>query len=376
MREGFQNSAGFAASIFRGLGAAERQRCETLTVPVRSVSLASHACSLRERGGGITMDQNRARRRLIFTALASYFGRIVPASFIRNPNIPGVDRVHPLIEGIYKPAWSQYALSIASMLKSQYNDQTHHNRDGTWWMHYSPKAGGMDLEANAALIRCMTDLEPLLVVKQMSANDSEEGSRYRFLGLGLVDAFDPGSQLFRIRGVAADRFTDYLNVPLDDELIETALRLESLEEWQPFMKEDRVLYRVNAQRRDQAFRDVVLENYDRTCAVTGQKFVYSATVEADAAHIIGKGVLGTDDPRNGLALAKSVHWAFDHGLFTISDQFEVVLHPKVGEAKSSAFPLLACDRKRINLPEDPAYHPHSQALEWHRKERFGLFAKS
>ena len=36
----------------------------------------------------------------------------------------------------------------------------------------------------------------------------------------------------------------------------------------------------------------------------GQKFVYAAMVEADAANIIGKGFLGTDDPRNGLALSQ------------------------------------------------------------------------
>ena len=44
----------------------------------------------------------------------------------------------------------------------------------------------------------------------------------------------PECQLFRIRGVAADYLTDYLNRPLADDLIETALRLGALEQWQPF----------------------------------------------------------------------------------------------------------------------------------------------
>lgn len=321
------------------------------------------------------MDDDRTKRRQIFAALASRFGRIVPASFVQRPELPGVDRVHPLIEGIHKPAWSNYALSIASMLKSPYHDQAHFHPDGSWWMHYSPKAGGMNLAANAALVRCMTDAEPLLVLKQVNDKSSTSGSRYRLLGLGLVEAFDVARDLFRIRGVPADRFTDYLGVALEDDLVETALRLESLEEWRPFLQEDRVLYRVNAQRRDQAFREVVLENYDRACAVTGQKFVYAAAVEADAAHIIGKGELGTDDPRNGLALSKSVHWAFDQGVFTISDQYEVVIHPEAKRAVSNSFPLLEADRRRIVLPSDPAYHPHPEALAWHLKERFGLFAK-
>jgi len=210
----------------------------------------------------------------------------------------------------------------------------------------------------------------------VTAKGSASGARHRLLGLALVEQFDPERQLFRIRGVPADRFTDYLNTPLEDDLIETALRLEALEDWRPFLQEDRVLYRVNAQRRDQAFRDVVLNNYDQTCAVTGQKFVYSATVEADAAHIIGKGFRGTDDPRNGLAMSKSVHWAFDKGIFTISDHFEVIIHPKAKTASFNAFPLMIAGGKRICLPADSAYHPHQEALEWHRKERFGAFART
>jgi hypothetical protein len=321
------------------------------------------------------MDADRTRRCQIFAALSPSFGKILPATFLRNPGLPGVDRIHPLIEGIYKPAWSNYALSIASMLKSPYSDQMYYNTDATWWMHYSPKTGGMDIAANASLVRCMTDSEPLLVLKQVTAKESASGASHRLLGLGLVEQFEPDRQLFRIRGVAANRFIDYLDSPLSDELLETALRLEALEEWRPFLQEDRVLYRVGTQKRDQAFRDVVLANYDRTCAVTGQKFVYSAAVEADAAHIIAKGNRGTDDPRNGLALSKSAHWAFDQGVFTISDQYEVLVHPQAKKASTNAFPVLEADRKQILLPADPAYHPHQEALAWHRENRFGIFAK-
>jgi hypothetical protein len=107
---------------------------------------------------------------------------------------------------------------------------------------------------------------------------------------------------------------------------------------------------------------------------TLQKFVYEHRVfEADAAHIIAKGKLGSDDPRNGIALSKSVHWAFDKGVFTISDQFEVQIHPKAQDAVSQHFPLLDARGRQIILPSDSAYHPHSDALEWHRKEIFGRF---
>jgi hypothetical protein len=56
---------------------------------------------------------------------------------------------------------------------------------------------------------------------------------------------------------------------LSDELVETALRLESLEQWVPFVAEDRAVYQVSRQKRDAAFRAIVLANYGYTCAITG-----------------------------------------------------------------------------------------------------------
>ncbi len=50
------------------------------------------------------MDADCAKRRQIFAALSPSFGKILPATFFRNPGLPGVNYVHPLIEGIYKPA--------------------------------------------------------------------------------------------------------------------------------------------------------------------------------------------------------------------------------------------------------------------------------
>ena len=93
------------------------------------------------------------------------------------------------------------------------------------------------------------------------------------------------------------------------------------------------------------------------------------------AHIIGKDVLGTDDPRNGLALSRTAHWAFDHGLFTISREYELIVHKEAKAADHALFPILEANGKPILLPSEPLYRPHSEALEWHRKERFGAFLR-
>jgi putative restriction endonuclease len=181
----------------------------------------------------------------------------------------------------------------------------------------------------------------------------------------------------RIRGLTFDEVSAVTGTALSDdseELIETALRLESLEEWMPFAAEDRAVYKVSRQKRDAAFRNIVLTNYGHTCAVTGQRFHSPHHVEADGAHIIGKDVRGTDDPRNGIALSKSTHWAFDHGIFRISDQYEVVVNPKIAAASTDKFPVVEMDRKKIMLPKDRYYWPHLEALAWHKEVVFDRFS--
>lgn len=227
---------------------------------------------------------------------------------------------------------------------------------------------------NASLVRCMTDRQPVLVLRQTADKRSRGGSRHRLLGLGAVESFDSKRNLFRVRGLEWNEVSAFLGIGLSDDLIETALRLESLEEWTPFVAENRAVYRVLRQKRDAAFRNIVLVNYGHTCAVTGQRFHSPHHVEADGAHIIGKDVRGTDDPRNGIALSRSTHWAFDRGIFRISDQYEVEVNPKIADASTDKFPIIEMDRKQIMLPKDQYYWPHPEALAWHKEEVFDRFS--
>src|SRR5437870_3761053 len=151
-------------------------------------------------------------RKRIFRSLVPYFGTVQPASFFQHTDafIPSVERIHPFIEGIYKPANSAYTLGISSMLKSPYSDQVFYNPDRTWWMQYSSKKGAMDHAMNASLVRCMTDRQPVLVLRQVFDKTSPEGSRHRLLGLGLGENFDRGETIFRIRGLEWSEITTLL----------------------------------------------------------------------------------------------------------------------------------------------------------------------
>src|SRR5208282_3380043 len=108
------------------------------------------------------------------------------------------------------------------------------------------KSGGLDVALNRALIACMDDQEPLLVFRQTSDNKSRTGSRYLVAGLGSVQRFEAAAHEFRIRGLHAAEISRYLygDYGLADDLLEIALRLESLENWTATVQEDRAIYRV------------------------------------------------------------------------------------------------------------------------------------
>ncbi|MFW6297601.1 MAG: HNH endonuclease [Desulfosalsimonas sp.] len=318
----------------------------------------------------------KERRWHIFQALLPYYGKKVRPAFLRqtSPFIPGIERIHPLIEGIYKPAWSDYALSIASMRVNPYKDKVTYLPDGRWTIKYSAKTGGPDIAVNRALLKCLADKEPVIVLEQLSDRSSRQGTQYRLMGLGLLDHYDPASELFTIFHVDYATLEQVSRGVEDDVFIASALRSFALDEFTPFVAEDRSIYQIAPQKRDQAFASVILEQYAFQCAVTGVKYHAVNLTEAQAAHIIAKGHQGSDDPRNGIALSRTAHWAFDVGMFTISDQYEVMVHPKARHADTSKFPILDLHGQKIHLPEDENYYPHAEALAWHQQEVFDRFA--
>ncbi len=312
----------------------------------------------------------------IFRALLPYYGRIVSAKFIRRTFefIPRVTRIHNLIEGIYKPKGGEYALSIASMKVNPYADKLTYLPDGRWFIEYSAKAGGEKLAVNQGLFRCMQDREPVIVLSQISDKTSRQGTQYRLMGLGLIDRYDPVQDVFTVQHVDFATLEQVSRGEEEETIIASALRNSILEDFIPFVAEHRAIYQVSAQKRDKAFADVVLEQYDFSCAVTGMRYHAEHIVEAQAAHIIAKTKSGSDDPRNGIALSHTAHWAFDKGMFTISDQYEVVVHPKARLASVNRFPILDLHGQPINRPADEAFWPHKNALAIHKQEVFDRFS--
>jgi len=126
------------------------------------------------------------------------------------------------------------------------------------------------------------------------------------------------------------------------------------------------------QGRESRFRLDVVAAYNYTCALTGYRLTtISAGSIVDAAHIHQFANSRNNDPRNGLALCKNAHWLFDNGLWTLSDDYLVIV--AVGhfaEESRDQKPLLTYHGQRIFLPSEQALWPNPIHIAWHRKHRF------
>jgi hypothetical protein len=311
----------------------------------------------------------------ILATLAKYTGKVVSWRFLSQTKdfIPGIDRFHHLISGIYKPAWSEFALSIVMKTDSPYDmkDDVIYLEDGRWLMTYSPRSGGLDISDNRALVKCMDASVPLGVFRQISDKSSPQRSTYLVLGLGLITSFDSNTGVFVIESVdwqTLERTTSV--IPDEEARYEVQLYAQVTNEFRPFIREDRATYSVSAQKRDIAFRKVVLIEYEYYCSICGMKFHLGELVEAQAAHIIPKNKNGTDDPRNGLSLCRTHHWAFDNGLFSLSDDYHIAVSSVISRAETANFSLSDLSDRQISLPSNEMLYPHQVALDWHRKNVF------
>ena len=202
---------------------------------------------------------------------------------------------------------------------------------------------------------------------------SSEGSTYLVLGIGLITNFDANAEVFIIESVdwqTLERMTSV--IPDEETRYEVQLYAQLTNEFSPFVHDGTVTYSVSAPKREVAFRKVVLNEYGYHCSICGMKFYLGELIEAQAAHIVPKKENGTDDPRNGLSLCRTHHWAFDNGLFSLSENYQITISPIVLKADTTNFSLAEYSNTQISLPRNEIIYPHPSALDWHRKNIFQL----
>ena len=125
------------------------------------------------------------------------------------------------------------------------------------------------------------------------------------------------------------------------------------------------------QLRNDMFRATVLKVYGTRCTVSGLGLIHEPTegggrYEVEAAHIIPVSKGGKDIVPNGLALNRTVHWAFDNGMIWIGSDYKVHLTPKAAVNDRNQW-LQQFDGRPLALPENSGLLPDPEALRWHAR---------
>ncbi|WP_273208659.1 HNH endonuclease [Runella zeae] len=130
-------------------------------------------------------------------------------------------------------------------------------------------------------------------------------------------------------------------------------------------------YQIEVYNRGAIFRREVIKIYDETCCVSGLRVSALFTITmVDACHIIPFAKDFDNSLTNGIALCPNLHRAFDRGLISVDENYEVILSPSFKENAQSEYSFSKIEGKTIALPNDKDFWPSLANFEWHRKNVF------
>jgi putative restriction endonuclease len=128
---------------------------------------------------------------------------------------------------------------------------------------------------------------------------------------------------------------------------------------------------VKKRPRDAYFRERILKAYEHSCAVCGFNVrLGSNLVGIDAAHIQWHQSGGPDIEENGIALCSLHHKLFDRGVFTITNEHQLIVAEDAYGTNGFEEWLMRYHGSKIRRPIHPDYQPKDNYINWHSREVF------
>jgi putative restriction endonuclease len=126
-------------------------------------------------------------------------------------------------------------------------------------------------------------------------------------------------------------------------------------------------YLTRARLGQGAFRVLVMDAYERRCAVTGEKTL----PVLEAAHIKPYAEDGPHHVNNGLLLRSDLHKLFDHGYLTVTPDLRLHVSPRLKADWKNGREYYAHQGAPLRFhPADSANQPSPEFLKWHNESRF------
>ena len=133
----------------------------------------------------------------------------------------------------------------------------------------------------------------------------------------------------------------------------------------PPLKEPKHLSQFAGRVRSSSFRTTVRKDYGYSCAVCGkQRYTKYRNPEVESAHIYPLEKDGSNSYRNGIALCKLHHWGFEHGLFSLADDYTIIVEKRI-KGDTDYEEINSFENMKIQLPK--RYPPHLKFLIEHRR---------
>lgn len=118
-----------------------------------------------------------------------------------------------------------------------------------------------------------------------------------------------------------------------------------------------------------AFRVLVMDAYERRCAVTGEKTL----PVLEAAHIKPYALNGPHRVSNGIFLRSDLHKLFDLGYVTVTPDLRLRVSPRLKAEWHNGREYYAYHGEPLRIhPADPASLPSSEFLRWHNEVKFQI----
>lgn len=233
-------------------------------------------------------------------------------------------------KGIYKPAGSQFALSVRTQMNSKYNDGIFIRIFQSGWAfayhQETDRRLGSDLFTNKALEQNILHHVPVGVLEEFQ--NSEDSKKSYFIH-GLAMPVHKDGNYFILCDVKTAQEYSRIQILNAFYLANAAtVSSDSEEDLSSISKDLRMTtFRSIVVRQGQGrFRKELIDAYNGKCAVTGE-----LTLEVlDAAHIMPYLGRHTNKINNGILIRTDLHNLFDFNLISIEpSSWRIEIHPSI-----------------------------------------------
>jgi putative restriction endonuclease len=217
------------------------------------------------------------------------------------------------------------------------------------------------ITGNLQHIRSAAHPKDLLLIERGRENANQFRLTLLRQGTALYD-----KAMGRTKGRRWGALTDVTQLPADEELTAASAEVDThtAAPFEPFEADAPLQPTAKRIARSRAFRTAVTAAYGNCCAMCGggARSPIGAS-EVEAAHVIPRAQKGSDDVRNGIALCRLHHWAFDHQLVGVTAAGVLRVAPAAAALPENVA-IGTLNGAPLLTTSNPALRLHQIAIEW------------